>query len=105
MLVHNTNGCGDWAFTSGVVCDAYNGKGNFGLGSGTRAQADEAGRAWVGEGYTIASDEETMVSADLLRQYRPPSYKPNLGITQANFEQRFVPQGQWQSNGHLDIVD
>ncbi len=104
LLVHN-NGCGDWEFISGVVRDAYKGKGNFGLGSSTRSQASEAGRAWVGEGYKTASDGKTMVSADGLRQYRPPSYKLRLGITQANFEQRFVSRGQWQSNGHLDIVD
>ncbi|MCW6005385.1 hypothetical protein K1W54_12445 [Micromonospora sp. CPCC 205371] len=105
VLVHNTSGCGDWAITSGIIRDAYKGKGNFGLGSGTRGQADEAGKAWVGEGYRVASDGKTLVSADGLRQYRPPSFKPRLGITQANFEQRFVPQGQWQSNGHLDILD
>jgi hypothetical protein len=29
--------------------------------------------------------------------------KPNLGQTQANFESRWTPGGQWQTNGHLDI--
>jgi hypothetical protein len=46
-----------------------------------------------------------MLSADRLRQYRPPSYKPSQGKWQANFEQRLVPRGTWQNNGHLDIVD
>jgi hypothetical protein len=95
----------DWAQISGLLRDASRGKGNFGLGSGTAAQAETAGRAWVGEGYKIASDGKTLVSADVLRQYRPPSFKPRLGKSQANFESRLVPRGQWQSNGHLDIVE
>jgi hypothetical protein len=90
---------------SGLLRDASRGKGNFGLGSGTAGQADTAGRAWVGEGFKIASDGKTLVSADGLRQYRPPSFKPNLGKQQANFESRLAPRGQWQSNGHLDIVE
>ena len=36
---------------------------------------------------------------------RPPSYKPNLELLTANFEQRWNPQGAWQSNGHLEILD
>ncbi|MCP4609739.1 MAG: hypothetical protein GY845_13610, partial [Planctomycetes bacterium] len=97
----------DWAKLSGQLRDASKGKGNFGIGSGTREQADAMGKAWVGEGYTVASDGKTLVSADKLKQYRPPSNKPKLGKTQANFEQRFPGQKskQWQSNAHLDIVD
>jgi len=60
--------------------------------------------AWVGKGYTIASDGKTLVSADGLRQFRPPSFKPKLGIQQANFEWRNVSKGAWQGNGHLDII-
>lgn len=89
----------------GTLRDARRGKGNFGLGSGTRDQAEEAGSAWVGEGYTIASDGVTRVSQDELRQYRPPSFKRRLGRSQANFEGRQVPRGEWQSNGHLDIEE
>jgi filamentous hemagglutinin len=59
----------------------------------------------VGDGFTVASDGKTLVSADGLRQYRPPSYKPNLDMWQANFEQRLIPRGTWQGNGHLDILD
>jgi hypothetical protein len=41
----------------------------------------------------------------LIESFRPPSPKPgNFGNVQANFEQRFQPSGQWQSNGHLDIL-
>lgn len=92
------------AVLSGILRDAAKGKGNFGLGSGTSAEAGAAGRAWVGDGYTVASDGKTLISSDGLRQFRPPSYKPNLDKWQANFEERFGP-GQWQSNGHLDIWD
>lgn len=92
---------------SGQLRDAAKGKGNFGIGSGTREQAEAMGKAWVGEGYKVASDGKTLISADGLKQYRPPSYKPRLDKTQANFEQRFPGQqsNRWQSNGHLDITD
>ena len=98
---------GDWAKLSGQLRDASKGKGNFGIGSGTREQADAMGKAWVGDGYKVESDGKTLLSKDGLRQYRPPSHKPNLNKTQANFEQRFAGQKtkQWQSNAHLDIVD
>ncbi|MEJ1399826.1 MAG: hypothetical protein RPU41_03735, partial [Candidatus Sedimenticola sp. (ex Thyasira tokunagai)] len=91
----------------GILRDAAKGKGNFGLGSGSRAEADKLGRAWVGDGYKVASDGKTLVGKDGLRQYRPPSYKGRLGKTQANFEQKFPGQKTkgWQSNGHLDITD
>jgi RHS repeat-associated protein len=88
---------------SGILRAAGRGKGNFGVGEATADQANAAGRAWVGEGYTVASDGKTLVSRDQLRQYRPPSYKPKLGREQANLESREVPRGQWQSNGHIDI--
>ncbi|MBI3281752.1 MAG: hypothetical protein HYZ57_18155, partial [Acidobacteria bacterium] len=78
-------------------------KGNFGLGTATADEALEVGQAWVGEGAKLASDGKTLISADGLRQFRPPSLKPNLGKVQANFEARPTPSGQWQSNGHLDI--
>lgn len=87
----------------GILRDAVKGKGNFGLGEASAGDADALGEAWVGSGARLASDGKTLVSQDGLRQYRPPSYKPGVGKTQANFESRQVPQGQWQSNGHLDI--
>jgi RHS repeat-associated protein len=88
----------------GILRDAAGGKGNFGLGSASALDSDRLGEAWVGPDYTVASDGNTLVSEDGLRQYRPPSFKPNLGITQSNFEMRFQPSGQWQSNGHLNIT-
>jgi RHS repeat-associated protein len=87
----------------GILRAAASGKGNFGVGSATTSTSLRLGRAWVGEGYTIASDGKTLLSVDELRQFRPPSFKPNLGRFQANFESRWVPEGQWQTNGHLDI--
>ena len=44
------------------------------------------------------------ISADGLRQYRPPSFKPMWNEAQSNFERRYQPSGRWQSNGHLTIV-
>jgi RHS repeat-associated protein len=94
---------GTVAEMSGMLRDAARGKGNFGIGSGSAREANAMGKAWVGENYKIASDGKTLVSSDGLRQYRPPSYKPNLQKVQANFEGRVVADGQWQSNGHLDV--
>jgi len=88
----------------GILQAAAQGKGNFALGSATAGESDMLGQAFVGPGATVASDGRTLISADGLRQYRPPSFKPNLNLTQSNFERRFVAQGQWQSNGHLDII-
>lgn len=96
---------GDWPELTGMLQDASKGKGNFGIGTATQEQAQAAGRAWVGSNATLASDGTTWVSQDGLRQYRAPSYKPNLGGWQANLEYRLVPRGAWQGNGHIDITD
>lgn len=96
---------------SGMLRDASKGKGNFGIGSGTREQANAMGSAWIGKGAKQASDGKTLVSKDGLRQYRPPSSKPNSKHattgSQANFERRFQGQKskQWQGNGHMDVVN
>ena len=92
---------------AGQLRSAAIGKGNFGIGSATRAEADAMGKAWVGSGSRVSSNGKALISKDGLRQYRPPSQKPELGKTQANFERRFPGQTtkEWQSNGHLDIVD
>jgi filamentous hemagglutinin len=76
-----------------------NEKGNYGIGSGTHADAARLGREWVGQDATVASDGKTLVSADRLRQYRPPSFKPSLGREQANFERRDNETSSWISNG------
>ncbi len=90
---------------SGMLREAAQGKGNFSVGTTTGVEADAIGRAWVGDGYTVASDGKTLVSLDRLRQYRPPSYKPRLGRYQANLEQRQSGQTQWYLNAHIDIKD
>ncbi|MFF1828256.1 RHS repeat-associated core domain-containing protein [Paenarthrobacter sp. NPDC058040] len=94
-----------WAKASGILRSASTGKGNFGLGEATSAVDAQAGKAWVGEGARLARDGKTWVSSDGLRQWRPPTEKPRLGKVQSNYEERYQPSGQWQSNGHLDIVD
>ena len=96
----------DWPVLSGIVRDAARGKGNYGLGSGTASQATRAGESWVGEGYRIASDGKTLVSRDGLRTFRRPTWKPNEGTYQANFEYWIgVREGKPFGNGHLDITD
>jgi filamentous hemagglutinin len=90
---------------SGMLRQAAAGKGNFGIGAATRKEAETMGKAWVGEGYRVASDGKTLISRDGMRQYRPPTLKGN-GKTQANFERKAdASQKQWHSNAHLDIVD
>ena len=97
----------EWPVISGIVRDASAGKGNFGLGTGTASQATRAGESWVGDGYRVASDGKTLVSSDGLRAFRPPSWKPNLGKYQANFEHWVDGQvrGEPMGNGHFDVTD
>ena len=92
-----------WEKISGIIRAALKGKGNFGLGSATYEEAMAAGKSWVGDGYRISSDGKAWVSSDELRIFRPPTYKPKLKMTQANFEWKTKVGGQPQGNGHLDI--
>lgn len=87
----------------GTLRQAAKTKGNFGMGKATRAEAQVMGEAWVGPGARVASDGKTLISADGLKVYRPPSNKPRLGKEQANFEWRTSPGGPPVGNGHLDI--
>jgi hypothetical protein len=79
-------------------------KGSFGLGSATQGQAVAAGRAWPGDNATLASNGETWVGQNVLRQFRPPGYKPILGLWRTSFEWRVVSRGAWSGNGRLDIT-
>ncbi len=97
------------ARASGILRSAATGRGNFGLGKATVAEANALGNAWVGPGARLSKDGSTLVSRDGLRTYRPPSSKDSSLATtgvQANFERfqmiggKKVPTG----NGHLDIV-
>jgi hypothetical protein len=95
----------DWTSIVGILKDSSIGKGNFGLGESNLGDAMQAGRSWVGNGYITASDGKTLISADGLRQFRPPTFKPRLGKIQANFERRNINKGPWQGNGHLDVIE
>ena len=89
-----------------IVERACNGRGPFGVGRGTYAEAMEAGKKWVGDGYSSSSRDKTiLISKDGKRQFRAPSYKPRLGKYQANFESRESSKGRFTNNGHLDIID
>jgi len=89
---------------AGVVRQAHQRKGNYGLGSASRGEAAQLGKDFVGPGYRQSTqDPGILISKDGLRQYRPPRYKPRMGRSQANFERRFEPGGMFNANGHLDI--
>jgi len=93
----------------GILRDTATGKGNFALGAATADEANALGQDWVGPGYRVSqTDGTTLISEDGLRQYRPPSAKPNSSYAttgvQANFQSRSVPSGAWQNNGHLNIT-
>src|SRR5690606_31556792 len=90
---------------AGMLRDAARLKGNFGIGSATRMEADVLGYAWVGDGWRWSSDGKAMVSADGLRVYRPPSWKPDLGKYPANLEWKVEGISQPQGNAHIDILE
>ncbi|MCU6677675.1 hemagglutinin repeat-containing protein [Leclercia tamurae] len=88
-----------------------NGKLNYGVGSGSKAEADELGKIWVGDGARPTSDGTGLMSADGTRVYRYPSAKDNsshatTGV-QANFETfKIDPVTRDKvkiGNGHMDI--
>lgn len=81
-------------------------KGNYSLGTGSSYDAWVTGFAWVGDGYKMSSDGSAFVSADGLRQFRPPTLKKHSGLVQANLQERDIPSGPWsKSNGHLTVKD
>lgn len=93
------------AVVSGILRDAVRvGTGNAGVGSATPSEALLAGKAWIGENFRVASDSKCWISADGLRQFRIPTFKPNQNKWQANLEERTTPSGRWQANAHIDIV-
>lgn len=90
-----------------VLRQAATGKGNFGVGTAGAEDAARLGRSWVGEGADWSSNGKALLSPDGMRQFRPPSLKPNSPYattgSQANFQWRNIPKGGWQGNGHLNI--
>ncbi|CAM1364751.1 hypothetical protein TOREUM_30182 [Tenacibaculum litoreum] len=90
----------------GTLRETFKKTGNFGMGPATRAEAEIMGKAWLGKGFRESNRTSgVFISADGLRQYRSPSFKPSLNKTQANFQSRYKPTGNWVNNGHLDIID
>ncbi|NML32388.1 hypothetical protein HHL14_16285 [Paraburkholderia sp. G-4-1-8] len=96
------------------LATAVNGSGtsnpNFSIGSGTVAEANALGQAWVGDGATLVSNQAAcpgcLVSADGTMIYRPPQPKSSPFATtgvQANFV-RQTPSGTIISNGHLNVT-
>ncbi|MGV8003490.1 hypothetical protein QPK14_15780 [Photorhabdus temperata subsp. temperata] len=59
-----------------AVVKGDNGKLNYGIGTGTRAEADRLGKVWVGDGAKKTTGNG-WVSADGTRGYRPLSEKPS----------------------------
>ncbi len=98
----------------GLLREASQGRGNFGLGEATAAESDRLGKIWVGDNYRIASDGTTLVSADGTHVYRPPSAKNSPFATtgvQSNFEileKQYLQNGQTKmvvlGNGHVNIT-
>jgi RHS repeat-associated protein len=75
------------------------------------AEADFLGERFVGEGFTKRigpKGERILISKNGLRQYRSPTPKTTTKTetgTQANFQSRSEPEGEWTSNVHLDIEE
>ncbi|WP_267436752.1 VENN motif pre-toxin domain-containing protein [Erwinia psidii] len=96
-----------------AVVKGDNGKLNYGVGSGTKTEADRLGKIWVGDGAIPTTDGKGLVSADGLRVYRYPDAKPNAPInlnptgTQANFETYKINPATGErvrvGNGHMSI--
>jgi len=96
-----------------AVVKGDNGKLNYGVGSGTKTEADRLGKIWVGDGAIPTTDGKGLVSADSLRVYRYPDAKPNAPInlnptgTQANFETYKINPATGErvrvGNGHMSI--
>ncbi len=92
----------------GILREASQGKGNFGLGEGTAKLSNKLGSAWVGKDAKISTSSPNIkISEDGLKQYRGPTVKSSpfakTGV-QSNFQSRSTPSGGWLNNGHLDIV-
>ncbi|MBV5097633.1 filamentous hemagglutinin [Enterobacteriaceae bacterium YMB-R21] len=97
-----------------AVVKGDNGKLNYGVGSGTKAEADRLGQIWVGDGARPTKDGTGLMSADGTRVYRFPKGKPNAPASvnptgvQANFETFQINPVTGQKtkvgDGHLNII-
>ncbi len=89
----------------GLLREAAKKKGNFDMGSATRKEAIRLGKMWVGKGYRFMSDGKGLVSADGLKTFRFPTFKPKKGVVQANFEWKTIAGTKPVGNGHIKIVN
>jgi RHS repeat-associated protein len=87
----------------GMLRMAAEAKGMYGMGTADAATANKLGEAFAGSGAKWSANGKALVSSDGLRVYRPPTFKPNLGITQANFERYVEGATKAVGNGHLEI--
>jgi len=95
----------------GAVVKGDNGKVNYGVGSGSVAEADRLGKIWAGDGARLTGDGKGLMSADGTRVYRFPASKDNsshaITGTQANFENFKIDPATGDKtkigNGHMDI--
>ncbi|OON33527.1 filamentous hemagglutinin [Izhakiella australiensis] len=97
-----------------AVVKGDNGKLNYGVGSGTKAEADHLGNIWVGDGARPTKDGTGLMSADGTRVYRFPKGKPNAPAlvnptgVQANFETFQINSVTGQKtkigDGHLNVI-
>jgi RHS repeat-associated protein len=91
-----------WAYRAyRIVRAAKAAEGMAGGIRATRATTWLAGRIWTGAGSRTTSIGGRM-SQNGLRQWRPMSFKPKLGIHQSNFESRPAPKGPWTNNYHVE---
>ncbi|WP_157762617.1 hypothetical protein [Nocardia yamanashiensis] len=88
-----------------IVHSARSRTGNFGIGTGDRAEADAAGLAWAGADadWLPYNDTYRLVSSDKLRQYRPPQQKP-AEEWKPTTSGDLIPVGR-ESNAHLAIEE
>jgi filamentous hemagglutinin len=87
----------------GMLREASSMIGNFSIGSVSSVnEASILGKAWVGPSSYLSNSGRAWISADGLKIYRPPSFKPNWGNTQANF-MRINDAGKVLSNAHLTV--
>jgi hypothetical protein len=76
-------------------------------GTASKAEADAAGRVFVGDGAFLSTDGKVLISADSTKRYKFPSYKTNRTVNhfyQANFERWTGEGGNKVSSGHLFIT-
>lgn len=94
----------------GSIREATNTRGNFGMGTGKRSEAEFLGESWVGpnpikKDYPGKPGKYIYQSQDGTKQYREPVFKPELGKTQANYDWRPGNSGRFEGNGHFDVIE